>query len=396
MIDACMKRIFMSSPDIITITKDKKTAGRFLQHCTRQPPLFVCTIATTETATIPGISAAGANPELICYTAAADAEALYYGKARCLDKIPENPEGPPSPVIITMAAREKIDCPMVVVDAGNAIRPQVPLLVAGQKPGKSITTPLPVENARELLAQGLMIGEYLGQLGKTLIMGESVPGGTTTALSLMEVLGITAFGKISGSMPGNNPSLKEKVIRQAMMEKGLVRGSLAADPLTAVATMGDPMQIVQAGMALAASHHTPVLLGGGTQMLAVAMLIGRLVKHQKFEQFPAIHRKRCHAAMKDSRMDNIGIATTSWVSEDNHADIRGLARQLPAKIPMFASRLDFTTSRHKNLQLYEQGFVKEGVGAGAMALTAFSYLEMDNNDLLPAIEKVYEHIYLSD
>jgi len=386
----------MSSPDIITITEDEKAADNFLRLCVRQPPLFICSIATTETAAIPGISAAGANPELICYTAAADVEALYYGKARCLDKIPENPQGPPSPVIITMAARETVNCPMIIVDAGNSIRPQVPLLVAGQIPGKSISTPLAVENAPELLAQGIMIGDNLGQLGRTLVMGESVPGGTTTALALMEVLGIDAFGKISGSMPGNNPSLKEKIITRAMTEKGLVRGSLVSDPLAAVSMMGDPMQVVQAGMALAASRSTPVILGGGTQMLAVAVLIGRLLEQQNFDRMPNIHRERCIAAIQDVRLENLGIATTSWVSEDNHADIRGLISQLPAKIPMYAARLNFTTSRHKNLQLYEQGFVKEGVGAGALALSAFIYLEMDNSDLLPAIEAVYEHIYLSN
>lgn len=385
----------MPFPDIITITEDKKTASDFLQQCARQQPLFICTIATTKTATIPGISAAGASPELICYTAAADVEALYYGTARCLDTIPENPDGPPSPVVITMAARETMDCPMVIVDAGNAIKPQVPLLVAGQIPGESISSPLPVKNASELLAYGIMIGDNLGQLGKTLVLGESVPGGTTTALALMEVLGINAFGKISGSMPGNNPSLKEKVITTSMLAKKLAHGSLIDDPLAAVAMMGDPMQVVQAGMALAASRHVPALLGGGTQMLAVAALIGRLLEQPNFSNLPDIHRKRCVEAIRNARVEHLGIATTSWVSEDQHADIRGLVSQLPVAIPMYAARLNFSSSRYKNLQLYEQGFVKEGVGAGAMTLAAFLYLGMNNHDLLPAIEAVYERIYLA-
>lgn len=384
----------MPSLDIITITKNKKAAADFLRLCREQPPLFICTIATTKTAAIPGISAAGASPELIPYTAAADVEALYYGKARCLDKVPENPQGPPSPVIITMAARKALKCPLIIVDAGNSIRPLVPLLVAGQKAGESITAPFAVNNVQELLAQGVMIGNNLGQLGKTLIMGESVPGGTTTALALMEVLGINAFGKISGSMPGNNPSLKEKIITRAMAEKKLSRGSLISDPLTAVSMMGDPMQIVHAGMALAASRHAPVILGGGTQMLAVAVLISRLREQENFPGLPEIYRDICTAAIKNSRLEHLGIATTSWVSEDNHADIRGLAVQMPAQIPMYATRLSFRSSKYKNLQLYEQGFVKEGVGAGALALAAFLYLGMDNSDLLPVIEAVYEHVYL--
>ena len=131
-------------------------------------------------------------------------------------------------------------------------------------------------------------------------------------------------------------------------------------------------------------------------MLAVAVLMGRLLEQRDFQQLPAIHQKRCKETLGNARLEHMGIATTSWVSEDNHADIRGLARQLPVKIPMYAARLNFITSRHENLQLYEQGFVKEGVGAGALALAAFTYLEMNNNDLLPAIEAVYERIYLSN
>ncbi|MBN2333678.1 MAG: TIGR00303 family protein [Deltaproteobacteria bacterium] len=385
----------MSHPDIITVTDDQAAAADFLQHALGRPPLFICTIATTETAAIPGISAAGANAELIRYTAAADVEALYYGRARCLEKIPENPSGPPSPVIITMAAQLLLSCPTVIVDAGNSITPQVPLLVAGRTPGKAITDSLPVENVHELLLQGMIIGENLGLLGHTLIIGESVPGGTTTALSLMEGLGLDSFGKISGSMPGNNPSLKEQVVTRAMVDKGLIRGSLATDPLAAVALLGDPMQVVQAGMALAASHRTPVLLGGGSQMLAVAALIGAMMAEKNIDNITALHQERVATVLRRAATTNIAVATTGWVSEDPHADIRGLARQLPTAMPMFAARLNFSASRHRNLQLYEQGFVKEGVGAGAMALAAMLYRQLDNHALLPAIEVIYERIYLS-
>ena len=56
----------MSFPDIITISEDSKRGDSFLRLCIDRSPLFICTIATTETAAIPGISAAGASPELIC------------------------------------------------------------------------------------------------------------------------------------------------------------------------------------------------------------------------------------------------------------------------------------------------------------------------------------------
>ncbi|MBN2233458.1 MAG: TIGR00303 family protein [Deltaproteobacteria bacterium] len=381
------------SADILTITDQEAAATDFLHRCRRQPPLFACTIATTETAAIPGISAAGANVELIRYTAAADVEAIYHGRAKCLPAVPENPVGPPSPVIITMAAIDLLQCPALVIDAGNHVIPEVPMLTAGRQPGGSILDPLPVENARELFVQGLLIGAQLGALGRTLILAESVPGGTTTAMSLMEVLGVDARGRISGSMPGNNPSQKAALIDRALAEKGLVAGSLADSPLQAVALLGDPMQAVQAGVAIAAGRQIPVLLGGGTQMLAVAVLIGRLLNRPDIADLDAHDRRLAARDIAACRPGNLGIATTAWVSEDRHADIRGIARQLPVAVPMFAARMDFRTARHENLRLYEEGYVKEGVGAGAMGLAAMLYHGIDNNALLPAIEAVYERIY---
>ena len=43
-------------------------------------PIFVCVISYTETSQVPGITFAGANPDLIKYTPAADSEFLYHGK----------------------------------------------------------------------------------------------------------------------------------------------------------------------------------------------------------------------------------------------------------------------------------------------------------------------------
>ena len=39
-------------------------------------PIFICTIATTETSRIPGLTGAGATPELTKYTPAGDAELI--------------------------------------------------------------------------------------------------------------------------------------------------------------------------------------------------------------------------------------------------------------------------------------------------------------------------------
>ena len=389
----------MSDKSAIITVHEPVSARDFLARCRRQPPFFVCTIASTETALIPGVSAAGASIELIPYTAAADVEAIAYGRALCLGKIPENPLGPPSPVIITMAALRRLRAAHLVVDAGNAITPKVPLLTAGRRPGLALTEndPDPVANAAELFLQGIIIGEQLGALGHTLILGESVPGGTTTAMAVMEALGLAALGKISGSMPGNNQSLKQELVSRVMADKGLSRGSCLDDPLLAVRRLGDPMQAVQAGMALSASVRVPVILGGGTQMIAVAALLGALLEsglESRWEGLSAVAAPWLERA-RQARIENLGIATTAWVSEDENADLRSLMRQLPRAMPLYASGLDFSISRHHNLTLYEEGYVKEGVGAGALALAALLYDEIDNQTFLPDIERVYEEIYVN-
>ncbi len=387
------KMVQMQKPTIIRVHEPGHNKD-FLDNCFKTPPLFICTIASTETALIPGVSAAGASPELIPYTAAADVEAIIHGQALCLGKIPENPLGPPSPVIITMAALARFNAPFLVVDAGNAITPKVPMLVAGRTPGLALSEPIAVAEVADLFMQGIIIGQQLALSGHTLILGESVPGGTTTAMAVMEALGIAAFGKISGSMPGNNQILKQDLVSRAMLKKELKRGSCLEHPLEAVRFLGDPMQPVQAGIAMSASRKTKVILGGGTQMIAVAALIGALLKSEWSSScFAQPVLKRLLPEAVNARPENIAIATTAWVSEDQAADLRGLMQQLPVAMPLYAVGLDFSTSRHKNLRLYEEGYVKEGIGAGALALAVMFYHNLDNSSFLPEIEKVYEDIY---
>ena len=385
----------MTLPTIIKVHVPE-SHNDFLDRFIKLPPLFTCTIASTETALIPGVSAAGAGPELIPYTAAADVEALVYGEALCLEKIPENPVGPPSPVIITMAALRELGAPFFVVDAGNAITPKVPMFTSGRQPGRAITAPEAVADVEDLFLQGIIIGQQLAHNNRSLILGESVPGGTTTAMAVMEALGIAALGKISGSMPGNNQNLKQELVCRAMREKDLQRGSALNNPLSAVRLLGDPMQAVQAGIAMSASRKIPVLLAGGTQMIAVAALIGALLERPAAVNAITLRgsQKLINYAQK-AQLKNIAIATTAWVSEDESADLRSLIRQLPQAMPLYSAGLDFSTSQHKNLQLYEEGYVKEGVGAGALALSAMLYHELNNLDFLPLIEKVYEEIYLA-
>lgn len=88
--------------------------------------IFILVLGNTEVSLIPGISVAGATPELTKLTPPADAEYLFYEKPRIIDAIPVTPEGHPTPAIITKAARELANFPILVVRGGTYLAPLVP------------------------------------------------------------------------------------------------------------------------------------------------------------------------------------------------------------------------------------------------------------------------------
>jgi uncharacterized protein (TIGR00303 family) len=339
-------------------------------------PLFVCTVAHTETAEIDGLSGAGATAELRRLTAAADVEALFHGRPLCMAGVPSNPGGAPGPVIITLAGLRLTGTDVVAIDAGLRVKPDAPTITVADRWGASIVTGRAVPNAAELFARGLEHGPVLAQRADYLMLAESVPGGTTTALALLCGLGIDAWGKVSSSMPENAHGLKGEIVRAALAAANLDRGQQPPAALDVVAAVGDPMQPFVAGLVLGALPITPILLAGGSQMAAVLALIVALARERE----------------QPLDLDRIGIATTSWVARDPTADLAGLVAQI-ADVPVFASDLNFSVSRHVPLRRYEDFLVKEGVGAGAAAVVAALAADADHADLLAAVERVYEEIY---
>ncbi|HZS00558.1 MAG TPA: TIGR00303 family protein [Chloroflexota bacterium] len=333
-------------------------------------PLFICTIAQTDTARIPGLSAAGATPELRELTPAADAEALYYGSARCLHGVPANPLGPPGPAIITIAALRLARIPVLVVDAGTRVRPQAPAIRLGEVPGACLTGGQAVPDAAGLYQRGYLLGAQLAGCADYLVLGESVPGGTTTALAVLLALGLDAAGRVSSSMAANAHALKEATARQGLAH--LDPAAVARDPLRAVAAVGDPMQAAVAGLALGACGRVPVLLAGGTQMAAVLALVHAL--------------RRAEGRPLDPR--RVAIATTRWVLHDPTADLAGLVAQL-GSYAVLGSGLSFAASRHAPLRRYEDFLVKEGVGAGGAAVAASLRVGASAERLRRTVERVY-------
>lgn len=333
------------------------------------PPLFACVVASTDTAEIPGISAAGETPEKRRLTAALDAEFLVLGRPVTLPEIPKNPLGPPSPVVITRAALGFLGVEALIVDAGIRVAPRTPLWGLGGEPGLCITTGRAFSCRREFLDNARAAGRFAASAAPWVVLAESVPGGTTTALSLLEALGVRARGRVSSSMPGGNHALKEDVVARARAAAALPDNAAG---LEIAAAVGDPMQPAVALMALEASLRVPVVLAGGSQMAAVAALALRLL-----------------AEGHPGRKENLALATTRWVDEDASADLRGLLEDLGGDLPAFAAGLDFSRSSIPNLQRYEEGLVKEGVGAGASAFAAF-LAGCSHEELLTLIEGVVD------
>ncbi|MEH2096397.1 nicotinate mononucleotide-dependent phosphoribosyltransferase CobT [Nostoc sp.] len=391
----------------IRIYTQKEQGEKWLQRYRGCLPVFACVLGFTETGLIPGISAAGRTPEDRKYTACADAEFLYYGpEHKAQYPLPPLAAGA-SPVLISRAVFESLNIPVYLFNAGLPQPPAVPVIDLGGTSAKCLSggAAMEVTMVKHLFKQGLIWGERLAtniQQGYV-ILGECVVGGTTTALAILTGLGIDAAGKVNSSHPvcnhGQKWALVQAGLEKIMGSRGLLAGSkeqddiyqsqilTSVDPLKLVASVGDPMQVVVAGMAIAASRSCGVMLAGGTQMLAVYALISAIARVYALSWQP----------------EAIVVGTTRWVAEDPTGATVDLALSLgegsltqSEKIPpLLATDLSFADSRYPQLRAYEQGFVKEGMGAGAACIAAYLSQNWQQHQLLAAIESQLERLSIA-
>ena len=317
---------------------------------------FVLCIGNTKTAEIPGITVAGANPELIKFTPPADAELLYYGRCKSIPFPPATPDGKPTPALITYTALRLTNPQLVVVDSGLIVKPKIPYFSINAPVGENIAErdAMEIERVKESFEYAKIIGKEISKLCDVLMIAESIPAGTTTAGAVLKALGKEP--KVSSSMPENPVEIKMRVIEKAVERVD------SEDPLEIVAKVGDPVMVGVAGIALGSKK--PVVLAGGTQMAAVANLMKLL--DEKFE---------------------INIATTSYIARDKTADILEIT---PEDANIIAADPLLKDSSKEGLRAYEEGFVKEGVGMGGATLLA--YVKGYGEVFLKEIEKDYEKI----
>jgi len=344
----------------VEIFVDKQRGQEFLEKLEKKQFLFSLVISYTDTCTIPGITVAGKTPEVLPYTSPADAEFLNFGYCKCINAIPMTPDGKPTPALLTKTALESASIPNIIINAGSKIQPQLPCFETGLSYGRNIATEpaMSLDDVTRAVEYGRMIGRSLGSTTDCLVIGESIPGGTTTAQAVLTSLGID--GAVSSSMQENPISLKQKIASDA------ARRIDSTNEFDVVANCGDPMIPTVAGILSTASAQTNVILAGGTQM-AAALAFGKITGY---------HR------------DNVALATTSYIIDDKSANLIEMVPQIDT-IPVFSVKLALGRSKIDGLKAFAGGFVKEGVGAGGASLAAMLKIGIDAEKLLTLAEQQY-------
>jgi uncharacterized protein (TIGR00303 family) len=325
---------------------------------------LVLVAGTTETARIDGISAAGADPDLMAHTPAVDLELLEFGQTAGRP-VPVSPTGCPTPAVIARAGRALLGLDVLPIDAGLGSKTAVPTVNLTETVGADIREPTAVPTAAEIVVAGERVGRTLGE---SVLLGESIPGGTTTALGVLTALGERT--RVSSSLPENPLDLKRQVVKTGLAASGLEPGDAAGEPIRAVETMGDPVLAAVMGLTIGAlDSGTSVTLAGGTQLAAAAALVR-------------------HAGVDDP----LSLATTSFVAADDSAGIRELAEDVALELTV--TDPGFTTRDHPALNGYVAGEAKEGVGAGGV-LARCQATGIEMAELREQIVTVYDRVVSS-
>lgn len=324
---------------ITTITGNQA----FLEPLKNKSATFLLAMSNTKTANIEGITQAGI-PGLLHLTPTLDAEFLCTGEVKSLENIAETPKGVPTPALITRAVHLLRPFAQIeLLDLGLEVTPKVDCNIhsGGIPPSDRIDEGAKI-HANALFNAGLKFGESYQPKGDYIILAESVPSGTTTALATALALGYDCKEKFSSSFKNVPDDIKTQVVQKAL---SLVHPSDTV--LEKTAKVSDNMLIFNAGFLIGASQEAayPIILAGGTQMAAVLLLVNKLTPHFKH--------------------DKLALCTTKWILEDEHSDIKGLLEMLDFDIHAYASDFDFSLSNHPALKLYDEGEAKEGVGAGS-------------------------------
>ncbi len=325
---------------------------------------FLLVLAGSSTAEVEGISAAGATADSRRYTALADAELLLYGATGKRNFPLPRLDAGISPALISHVASQLIGVSPQIAAAGLLHQPTFPywaLEDPPQKPSACLSTgkAMALSRVKALWKKGLLLGR---SLKNSLVLAECVPGGTTTAQAVLSGFNLSISDLISGS--ARNPPLR---LKKTLVDKGLLKSGVGinSSPDKLLSAIGDPFQPFAVGLLIGAREvDQQVLLAGGSQMLAVL----------------ALALASLDPALRSDFIDGVSVGTTYWLASEKvskttqesslNCITESIEEHFGVRILGVSSGLRFNSSKLRPLRDYEHGYIKEGVGAGALALLA--------------------------
>jgi len=318
---------------------------------------FFLIIAGTNTSQVQGISSAGIDSESRKITPLADAEFLIYGPIKNHKyKLPLLKAGV-TPALISNVCADLLKINLDIVPLGVYYKPYFKYLSIDNhliKPANCLSSgnAMPKRRVKNLFEKGY---EMAMQLDRPIFISESVPGGTTTAQAIMEAFGLNVANLVGSSLLKPPRKLKREIISKGIINSNLKNNFNSID---VIAALGDPFQAFSMGLLIGArKKNKTVILSGGSQMITVLLLA---LEYLEFED-------------KQNFADQTFIITTSWLVRDNALNklLDLVAKRHKVNLYGFASCLNFNSSKLQELKDYENGYVKEGVGAGAFSLLAY-------------------------
>lgn len=274
----------------------------------------------------------------------------------------------PSPALITRAIHNLNPFSSIeLLDLGLETKPQnVNLHSFGIEPSSSIATGANID-AKIIFSKGMDFGRSYELKGNYLILGESIFAGTTTAAASCLALGYTCKNDFSSGFTNNPSSTEAETIRQAIRQTTQKMSNF--DKLSIVS---DNMLLFCAGFLLEASRRFHVVLAGGVQMAAVLLIADKLRED----------------VLMQLQSSNITLSTTAWVANDPHSDIKHLLSLLSYTPHALYTEFTFQDTEIPIFKKYDEGKIKEGVGAGA-SLAYGATNGLNNAQLLNEIEILF-------
>ncbi|RUM61785.1 MAG: nicotinate-nucleotide--dimethylbenzimidazole phosphoribosyltransferase, partial [Sulfurimonas sp.] len=177
---------------------------------------FLLAASVTYTCTIEGITQTG-HPGIIPLTPTLDAELITAGSVFSLPKMISVSHGTPTPALLTRAAQKlKPFSTLKILNLGLETPPKYcGVLDFHITPSPAITSSQYLKS-RELFFKGMAAARVYTPKSGTLILGESIPSGTTTAYAALKALGYACEGLFSSSFKTSPDALKEQSIQAAL------------------------------------------------------------------------------------------------------------------------------------------------------------------------------------